>query len=316
VSNNGFLERLVREAGVEGLLDALTERLVPSDLQSLMLEVYSRIAAKGSPKRLLEQYQRDRFVRPAAVDVRVLAELDRIAWSQLPPGYQALELSPLCPLGTSSLVATVNQNKVVSTIRNTEVISDATNVLALECAARRRRDRSAAVQLAASQRLTRAQGQPGPRSWAHFRLLCLCTAGRDAGASSFELQSTAAQLRFYLRYLDALGSAGWKLSEPRIAVSDFSGGRIAQALETQLLAPLGAEFPKAQLALDPARQSGRGYYRTLCFKIYIRDHSGAEMEIGDGGDVPWTQVLLSDAKERLIISAIAQERLAATRASG
>ena len=176
---SGFLERLVREAGVADILERLTERLAPSDLQSLMLEVYSRVAAKSTPKKLLDQYERDRFVRPSVVDARVLGELDRIAWQTLPAEYGVLELSPLCPLGTSSVVATVNQNKVVSTSRNTEVISDATNVMALECAVRRRNDSGAPAFLATSQRLTRAQGRPGPRSWAHFRLLCLCAAGRD-----------------------------------------------------------------------------------------------------------------------------------------
>jgi len=45
----------------------------------------------------------------------------------------------------------------------------------------------------------------------------------------------------------------------------------------------------------------------------VKDPAGVEMEIGDGGDVPWTQKLLSNAKERLIISAVALERLAAIR---
>jgi len=309
--SNGFLERLVREAGVGDLLEALTARLPPSDLQSLMLAVYSRVASRSTPSKLVDQYQRDRFVRPSVVDVRILGELDRIAWACLPSGYQALELSPLCPLGTSSVIAPVHQNKVVSTIRNTEVVSDSTNVLALECAVRRCRDRGAPVLLAASQRLTRAQKLPGPRSWAHFRLLSLCAAGRDAGSFSFEVESIVAQIRFHLRYLEALTSAGWPLQRPRIALTDLSGGRLLPTIETSILTPLSTEFPRAEVLLDPTRQSGRGYYRSLCFKVGVRDGAGEEMEIGDGGDVPWTEKLLNDAKERLVISAIAQERLAA-----
>lgn len=46
---------------------------------------------------------------------------------------------------------------------------------------------------------------------------------------------------------------------------------------------------------------------------WVKDPAGVEMEIGDGGDVPWTQKLLSNAKERLIISAVALQRLAAIR---
>lgn len=79
------------------------------------------------------------------------------------------------------------------------------------------------------------------------------------------------------------------------------------------MVPLIAEFPHAAIAIDPSRKGGLGYYQTMCFKIYVTNNNGIEMEVGDGGDVPWTQRLLSDAKERLIISAIAQERLAAMR---
>ncbi len=313
---NDFLGRILRKAGVDDLLEALTERLPPSDLQSLMLEVYSRLASKGTPGKLLEHYERDRFVRPAEVDARVLGELDRIAWRLLPPGYQLLELSPLCPLGTSSVVAPVNQNKMVSTARNTEVVSDSTNVLALECAVRRRRDPGSQVLLATSQRLTRAQGLPGPRSWAHFRLLSLCAAGRDVGSFAFEAQSIVEQLRFYLRYFEALVAGGWKLSAPRIGVTDFSGGRLLQTIEGSIVAPLRAEFRQSKVEVDPSRQSGHGYYESVCFKVWVKDPDGVEMEVGDGGDVPWTQKLLSNAKERLIISAIAQERLAAIRGAG
>src|SRR5205807_148634 len=67
-----------------------------------------------------------------------VAAFEELAWSLLPNGYRPLELPPVCPHGTNSLVATVNQNKVISTIRNTEVVADSTNVLALECALRRR----------------------------------------------------------------------------------------------------------------------------------------------------------------------------------
>jgi hypothetical protein len=310
--SKGFLERLVRESGVDDLLEALTARLAPSDLRSLMLTVYSRVASKSPPSKLLDQYESDRFVRPAEVDVRALGELDRIAWSLLPPGYEARELSPLCPLGTCSVVAPVSQNKVVSTSRHTEVVSDSTNVLALECAVRRREDPRMPVLLAASQRLTRAQRLPGQqRSWAHFRLLSLCAAGRDGGSFSFEVESTLSQIRFHLRYLEALIAAGWKISAPRIALTDFSDGRLLPILETSIIASLRAEFPLSEIGIDSTRRSGRGYYGSVCFKVSVKDPAGVDMEIGDGGDVPWTQKLLSNAKERLAISAIAQERLAA-----
>ena len=70
----------------------------------------------------------------------------------------------------------MDQNTVVATSRNTEVVSDSTNVLALECAERRRAQRAAGadpaarVRLCTSQRLTRAQNYGRPGLQAHFQI--------------------------------------------------------------------------------------------------------------------------------------------------
>jgi hypothetical protein len=43
---------------------------------------------------------------------------------------------------------------------------------------------------------------------------------------------------------------------------------------------------------------------------------GKEQEIVDGGDVNWTQKLLNNAKERLVISGCGSERLCQLRETG
>ena len=60
---------------------------------------------------------------------------------------------------------------------------------------------------------------------------------------------------------------------------------------------------------DPARTSGRGYYRDLCFKIHVGTATGS-IEIGDGGFTDWTRRLLAGPKERLLISGLGLDRLA------
>src|SRR6266700_4926216 len=187
-------------------MEVLVERLTPTDLQSLLLEVYRRRALRVQPGKLLERYERDRFVRPSDLAPGELADFERLVWSLLPEHYTAIELSPLCPLGTNSTVATVDQNKVVTTVRNTEVVADATNVLALECASRRRhllrgdpqnRER---VRLCASHRVVRGQAYraaPGVRP--HFRLLWLCAAGRDYASFQFETTSFVQHISFNLQ---------------------------------------------------------------------------------------------------------------------
>jgi hypothetical protein len=132
------IERILRETGVPNLVDALAEGLSPMDLQSLLLAVYQRRAETITPSQLLERYEQDRFVRPSAIAPQTLVNFDHLVWSTLPNAYAALDLSPVCPLGTNAAIATVSQNKVVTTIRNTGVVADITNVLALECASQRR----------------------------------------------------------------------------------------------------------------------------------------------------------------------------------
>jgi hypothetical protein len=311
----GLIERITREAGVPDLVDVLAERLSPRDLHSLLLEVYLRVAATISPDALLEQYERDRFVAPSPADPRLIAEVDRLAWSLLPEGYVPLELSPLCPLGTNSVVASVSQNRVVSTIRRTEVVADSTNVLALECASRRRRllqqpdRRREPVLLAASHRLTRAQRFDGPRMWAHFRILSLCAAGRDEGSFRFESDQLVAQIGFHIRLLQALATLGLIFDRVRVAVTDITDGRLTETLEAQIVAPLSQRFPHVSVHFDPERVSGRGYYDRVCFKLFAADRGGQEIELGDGGPTTWTRNLLSDHKERLVISGLGAERL-------
>lgn len=310
-----IVERILRESGSEELLEVLAERLAPTDLQSLLMEVYRRRAERQTPATLLEQYQRNRFVRPSPVPPPVLREFDRLAFALAAPAFEPIELGPVCPLGTSSVMADVDPRWSVATVRGTEVVSDATNVMALECAARRRGLlRSAAgtierVRLCASHRLLRPQLVDRPGFFAHFQLFGLCTAGRDEGSYRFEIASLVEQIDFWLRLMAASGEIGCPMREPRVALSDWTGGTHSEKLRVDLIEALAARFPGASLGFYPDRTMGRGYYEGVCFKIYARDPSGVEHELADGGFTPWTQRLLSNQKERLLISGIGTERV-------
>jgi hypothetical protein len=309
-----MLERIQREAGVPDLVDVLAERLAPTDLQSLLLEIYRRRAAKITPAQLLDRYEQDRFVRPSGLAPSALADFDRLAWSLLPSSYEAIELSPVCPLGTNAAIATVDQNKAVTTIRNSEVVADSTNVLALECAVRRRHllrhdprspDR---VGLAASHRLLRGQAYRSPDAHPHFRLLGLCVAGRDEGSFRFETTGLVEQIGFYLRLLQEVARQGSHFDGVRVGLTELEEGRREPALRENVLAPLERAYPDVTAALDPGRESGRGYYVGACFKLYIT-RGGTELEVADGGFTTWTQQLLSNKKERLLISGLGVELL-------
>jgi hypothetical protein len=72
---------------------------------------------------------------------------------------------------------------------------------------------------------------------------------------------------------------------------------------------LSARFPHLAVEMGPTRQSGRGYYVDACYKVYVVDARGEEVECGDGGCTCWTRQLLSNNKERLVIGGLGIERL-------
>ena len=209
-SVNPTLQRIDRRAGVEDLASILAERLRPTERQTLLLEVARRDAARRRPAEVLADYEANRFVRPAVVSPARLLEWQRIVAENLPPAFEVMDLSPLTPLGTCSAVAGVTQDWAVSTIRNAEVVSDPTNVLALEAALRRRELKKKqpksveAVHLATHHRVVRPQFfDGGNRFFSHFNLLALVSAGRDVGGLRFETDALRLHLEFYVSALRA-----------------------------------------------------------------------------------------------------------------
>lgn len=292
-----ILRRIERELGVSDIAERLGTRIQQADLHSLLLEVFRRRAEARSPASVLADYASNRFVRPSSADPRALARFDAAAFAALPPDFEAIELSPVSPLGTSSALATVHQDKVLASIRSVEVLSDATNVLALECAARRRKS-PAPVHLAASHRHLRASFFSGPNLFAHFKIFALCSAGRDSREGRFHPRAIETHLRFYAEILRAFLGPDFAL---RFALTDLAAEPPRDVWRIS--------FPGIEVTFDQDREGGRNYYHDLCFKIQARGRDGEWLELGDGGGVDWTAKLLSNAKERAVISGVSSERV-------
>jgi hypothetical protein len=285
--------RLARQFDLDLVLGLLSDQMTGRDLQSLLLEVFGRRSAQVTPQRLLQCYQQDRFLPPARISPRRRAQIELAAYDHLPAEFEALELSPLAPLGCCSGLAVVHQNKVMATHRLQEVSADPSNVLALESALRRRSGQNA--QLAACQRVVRAQPlPPGPGFSAHFSLFALASAGR--ASTSWEAHCLRQHLSFAVCFLKAI-LPGVPLS---IRFTDLTGGHYERLFQEH------GQIDGALCSLDPERSSGRNYYQGCCFKVWAGDQ-----EVGDGGFVDWNQKLLSDARETLLISGLGMERLAA-----
>src|SRR5207249_7853019 len=212
-------ERTWITAGLRsGAYEALTRELPASRLWSLLLEVVDARAAARRPASLMEQWDRDRFVGVAAVDQRAQLEVDRHLLDAA-SAFESIELSPVAPLGVCSSMGRASQNKVLSALRGTEVVSDPTNVLALECARRLRRDADTVVRLATSHRCVRALEIPKVRGFtANFRIFCLASAGLERQSHAFVVTALAEHVTVMLNALDRLEQHGFAFPGRRITV--------------------------------------------------------------------------------------------------
>ena len=300
-----MLRRICEEAGVPELVEILADRVSGSDLQSLMMEVYARRSKARPLSSIFQDFSVNGFSRPSAISPQTFLEFDQKAFAIAQPPFQAIELSPLCPLGTIAGLTPVSQDKAIATMRNLEVVSDSTNALALECSLRRRAaPRDEVIKLCASHRLVRPAGNRKPGDLAHFRMFGMCTAGRDKGSFEFERAAVIEQVGILMSIVRAV--AGGSAAEWRVTLTDFSGTRAA-AIE-ELIGDLSGLLDDVKVHEDTARTRGRGYYDPICFEILCRS-GDEEYSIADGGFTDWTQRLLNDRKERLLIAGLGSERV-------
>src|SRR5436190_18623945 len=123
---NPTISKIQKKTGKGDLLAVLSGMPV-SELNSLLMEVFRLKADQRSAAELVGAYETNRFVTPSTLPpVEFMeSELQLLKLAEQ-RGFTALELSPLAPLGSCAAIAPVNQNKIVSALRGTEVVADAT----------------------------------------------------------------------------------------------------------------------------------------------------------------------------------------------
>ena len=317
-------DRIAKQTGVPGLAEILSE-LSPTDLQSLLLEVFQSRARRAKLAATTP------LIAPSSVDARKLNEFDRAAFAAA-VNFEAIELSPLAPFGLSHILGGIDQNNVVTTIRNAEVLGDSTEPLALECARRRKEDRSKEVCLACSHRVIRMQPFDTPGFTPHFRLFTLASAGRDTGSMNFEAQHLIEHIRVYLdlchKWKPRVEISDLKMTEAVLAERGVSRDEVRRAVRAhwlgsseKFLQERGIELPqinhpmalrvsnaiRVEVDYNASRLEGLGYYSSFALRISIEAPDGNRYPVIDGGFTDWTARLLSDQKERLLTSGIGSE---------
>ena len=264
-----------------------------SDLSSVLMATMAARSESVDAAWVLGRYAVDRFVQPGVVPPASLRDTAATVMAHVP--CDEIQLAPLVPFGTHAALGATPQDNVISTIRQTEVAADPTNALALEAARRRKDDpasRQAETDLAAVQRVTRAQRFAGPESYSHFTIAARVTAARVRPDWISDLA-----IRHISAWTDGIEACGLDVS---VTVTDFSGD-LARAVDAI------AEATGARV--DPDRTRGPDYYAPIAFAL---DVDG--VDVGDGGFVDWGSALLSDAKDRMLISGLGLDRIALRRA--
>jgi hypothetical protein len=281
----------------ESAYAALARGMPASEVWSLLLSAMRERAEHRTAGALGQQWANDRFVQLSYIDQRTLLELD----SQLLAAaseFEAVELSPLAPLGTCSSVALTTQNRVVSTVRGTEVVSDPTNVLALESARRLREEQTQTVRLCTSHRCVRAQEVPRLHGFAaHFRMFCMTTAGHERKDQAFVTDALTHHIRTHLRGLDRLEQHGYRFPNRRV--------RLLSTVERESLAKrIESAIDGVPVQMERLEQR---YYDGLRFMISSHTAAGDAIPLIDGGAFDWLHKLASNRKLAFVASAIGSQ---------
>lgn len=305
--NHPAMERILKQLREESPHCVLAT-LSPADINTLEMACSESIAARTSPGMLLNRYIKSSYAQEAEVDAMQLRriEADVLAIAQ-EMGIQTVQLSPVAPLGACSVVGAVHQNKVISAVRGVEVSADPTNALALSYCAGVKSGKAGRemTHLCTTQRVVRAQPFRAEGQIQHFTMFAMISAGYDEGSYSFEKEALATHIALYNRIFQEYFHETITLRLRRMP-----GYRDGEGLIKRLAGHVSAAIPSLSIAQHPDDGTGE-YYRGMQFNLLINGKERV-IAIADGGITDWSQTLLSNQKQRMLISAFGIDRMLST----
>jgi hypothetical protein len=169
----------------------------------------------------------------------------------------------------------------------TEIVSDPTNVLALECALRLRAGIRSAIHLATSHRVVRAQPVPKLAGHTqHFRMFVLASGGLETRDHAFTVQAVVLQIRTMLRALEQLEQQGYGFGRRRVTILAAAG---REAVRDRITDQLGGE-PDRQPLEHPYYSGG------IRFQNWVTAPDGMAIPLVDGGTFDWLARLASNRR--------------------
>ena len=289
------IKHIIDRYNLNEIVDILSNKLSGSELNSLLLEVFERRVMQETPSSLLGKYTKNKLVKPAQLDFLKCKEEELECCKIVAnSSFELIELSPVAQLGTSSIMATVNQKKVLTALRNTEVQSDPTNSIALHYASLKKNNELSekTYNFSNVSRVIRTQVFSNPNFTPHFPILSLISCGMDTG--SFEFEKTEIYKHFAITQDVCKSVFGFNnLFFEIIPCKEYDSNSPLISNSLSHIKNSGFDVRIAE------SDSQNNYYYGMRIKTKIIA-DGVEYEIGDGGLLDWTQKLLANKKERML----------------
>lgn len=225
---NLVLESIYKELGItDRIMDILSETTLRR-LKPILLSAWKKRAQSMSPREMLDFYEENyQFLGISSISQAKLIDFSRACFAAVPHYFQIVETSPVNPLGLNSVLSSISQNNILSTIRDTELVGDVTSQLALECARQRRlyineKKFMENVHLCSSHRVMRMQPFERDKGYLqHFNLLGLCSGGRSTKDSSFINKWVSQHISIIIKMVEHLSGLGLSISDISVKLSDI-----------------------------------------------------------------------------------------------
>ncbi len=352
---------------IDGIVLKELKKLSPFSFSSTLMQYYKDIVSNTSAAELLKNYETKlNFFGGTTVLLNQTLKDINVFSKCLYTYYDLIELSPVMPLGTNSIITKISQNTVSSTIRSGEVIADPTTALTLEGALRRKKTKdNKEINLATVCRVLRIQKFDNPNYYPHFNSFALASFVYSSLEKKFTYKKFIEHISIYLDYMLAQNKNNFLFADIEVRVSsirllndilatlsiesvdklrrnslndeyDFLNDNelavnpLISSIEElptdffkskgiyvnvtgiklvfdNVLEALRTKYKTVKFTLDIGRKAGLGYYKDLCFHILARNRNGECFTLADGGEVSWAASLLSDNKERAIVSGFGLE---------
>ncbi len=291
------LKKILAKAGIPDLVEKLADSLSQGELSSLLLDVYRQKIAKLRPADLLAGLSQNRLVVPSALDPLILkaGELDALKLASA-LGFKPIELGPVTPLGSSAVYGRINQNNVLSALRNCEVIADPSNLLCLLMAAEQMQSKAPELHWICSHRTLRTASFEGPGRYAHFQMLAAC--------SLLQTRATEPVLEAVLKHL-----VFQKALFQHFGLQDMTLKFWLKSARKQVgLALWECLHNRGEFQVELQSETGSDYYQGFQIKTYAR-FGEQTLELADCGLVPWAAELRGDRHLNCLISGVGLERI-------